>query len=460
MEKYPFGHTYLLHKITVVILEFFIVALACKLSLFLGWWNIGTPADGTISIFALSWIGMNALARFYDPEYIFDFNRYAQISWYALIPQFIFAWGYFMSLDITYIPYLFLIVFHLIAINFVLGFRWFIAKSYNNRRAWFGKHKVMIIGRDQTSDELFHFLMARKVSVLRYAKLELGEGEETPLVKQHLEEIKQICIDNQVDEIYSTLSFQNSFLMEKLADFADNHHIRFKLASSFDFLGKTDISVAFFDQIPIITLQNDPLASWVNRIVKRGFDIVFSGLVLLTIFPIIYAIIGILIKWEDRGPIFYMQDRAGRKNQKFLCYKFRTMYVRPEEQEYKQASKNDPRITRIGAFLRKTNLDEFPQFINVFLGHMSVVGPRPHPLKLNTIYAPLIDKYEYRHLITPGITGHAQVNGYRGETKDSQEMAKRIEYDNWYIKNWTLGLDVRIVFQTFIKTLVGDKNAY
>ena len=136
------------------------------------------------------------------------------------------------------------------------------------------------------------------------------------------------------------------------------------------------------------------------------------------------------------------------------------MQVSKEESEYRQASRNDPRITRIGAILRRTNIDELPQFINVFLGHMSVVGPRPHPVKLNKMYAPLINKYEYRHLITPGITGHAQINGFRGETRHPGDMEKRIEYDNWYIRNWTLGLDVWIVLKTLIKTAAGDKNAY
>ena len=223
------------------------------------------------------------------------------------------------------------------------------------------------------------------------------------------------------------------------------------------------VRLHFYDQMPVITLRKDPLASMLNRAMKRAFDIFFSLIMILTVLPVLFLIIGAAIKINSPGPILFMQKRSGRKNRDFTCYKFRTMYVQaPENQqrEYQQASKDDPRITAVGKFLRKTNLDEFPQFINVLLGQMSVVGPRPHPPKLNDRYIPLIKNYPFRYFITPGITGHAQVNGYRGETKDPVEMKKRVEYDAWYIQNWTFGLDLKIIFQTVFRMFTKDENAY
>ena len=299
MEKYPFGHTYFVHKIAVVISEFFLVAFACKITIFLGWWNQGIPPEGTVPIFSLTWVGINALARLYDPEYIFDFRRYIKSMWYVFVPQFIFAGGYIYSLEVEYFPIWFLIAFYFLSTNLVVAFRWLIGESYKNRRVLFRNYKVLIIGSGKTADELFDFFLSKKTSVFHYSGL-ATPNEDTI---QHnsdladiLNEIKEICANNQIDEIYYALPLQENELLDALSDFADNHHIRLKLASSFDFLQKTDISVSFYDQTPIITLQNDPLASWVNRLVKRCFDIGFSTLVLLIFYPIVLPIVGLLIK--------------------------------------------------------------------------------------------------------------------------------------------------------------------
>jgi putative colanic acid biosynthesis UDP-glucose lipid carrier transferase len=197
----------------------------------------------------------------------------------------------------------------------------------------------------------------------------------------------------------------------------------------------------------IFNPQKIPLDDLTMRFSKRIFDIIFSTAVILFIFSWLFPVIGLLIKLNSKGPVFFVQKRTGINNKTFNCLKFRTMTVNTES-DSKQAQKNDSRITSIGNFLRKTNIDEMPQFINVFLGNMSVVGPRPHMLNHTDQYSRLIKHYKVRHFVKPGITGWAQVNGYRGITDELWKMEKRVEYDMDYLENWTFFWDIKIIFMT------------
>jgi len=172
-----------------------------------------------------------------------------------------------------------------------------------------------------------------------------------------------------------------------------------------------------------------------------------------------YPIIAILIKLSSKGPVLFRQQRSGLDNKEFICYKFRSKTEKADA-DTKQATKEDNRITVIGSFLRKSSVDEFPQFINVFKGDMSIVGPRPHMLKHTQQYSSLIKKYMVRQLVKPGITGAAQIRGYRGETRELNDMEERVKWDVWYIENWTLFLDINIIFRTFFDFLRGDEKAY
>ena len=212
-------------------------------------------------------------------------------------------------------------------------------------------------------------------------------------------------------------------------------------------------------EFPIITLRHEPLEAMANRSKKRAFDLVFSGLVIVFVLSWLYPLIGLLIKLQSKGPILFKQQRTGINDQPFWCYKFRSMRMN-DDSDKKQATKGDDRITPIGRFLRKSSLDEMPQFFNVFRGEMSVVGPRPHMLRHTEEYKMIIGQYMVRQFVKPGITGWAQVNGYRGETKDDSAMAKRVEYDIWYLEHWSSMLDVRIIFLTVINAIRGEENAY
>ncbi len=217
-----------------------------------------------------------------------------------------------------------------------------------------------------------------------------------------------------------------------------------------------------FDQqegVPVLQLHNEPLSFLGNRLLKRTFDILFSTVFLLLVFPWILLIFGTAIKLSSPGPIFFKQRRSGLEGKEFRCWKFRSMKVNRDSDKV-QATKDDPRVTSIGKLMRKTNVDELPQFINVWLGDMSIVGPRPHMVAHTEQYSELIRQYMIRHFAKPGITGWAQVTGFRGETKELWQMEGRIERDIWYIEHWTFALDISIILRTIKNTLIGEKNAY
>ena len=197
---------------------------------------------------------------------------------------------------------------------------------------------------------------------------------------------------------------------------------------------------------------------------KRFFDIIFTSLLFIFIFSWLFPLIAILIKITSRGPVFFKQQRIALNDQKIHCYKFRSMVVESRDIDHHgkfcQAIKNDPRVTKVGSFLRKTSLDELPQFWNVFLGEMSIVGPRPHPVALSLESEETIEQYALRHLIKPGITGWAQVNGYRGGTHEISLMQARINHDIWYINNWSFLLDIKIIFRTIYHVFFENENAY
>jgi exopolysaccharide biosynthesis polyprenyl glycosylphosphotransferase len=219
------------------------------------------------------------------------------------------------------------------------------------------------------------------------------------------------------------------------------------------------LEVEYFEGKLYYSIKRNPLANFSSIALKRLFDIVFSSLVIVFILSWLTPLIALLIKLDSKGPVFYKQKRSGKNNKVFYCLKFRTMtYVK--NAEFRPATKNDCRVTKVGKFLRKTSLDEFAQFFNVFIGDMSAVGPRPHPLKLNDDFQHRVDKYMLRHVVKPGLTGLAQAKGYRGEVSDTLTMRQRIKVDIFYIENWSFLLDIKIVFLTAYNIFLGDKNAY
>ncbi|WP_181306139.1 undecaprenyl-phosphate glucose phosphotransferase [Rufibacter sp. XAAS-G3-1] len=264
---------------------------------------------------------------------------------------------------------------------------------------------------------------------------------------------------NAISEIFCALPDSQIEKVKILMHESDKHMIRFRLVPDVKYFFDKNVLVDIYGHIPIITQRQEPLENRANRLVKRAFDIAVSLFVMVFILSWLIPLMTLIIKLESRGPVFFRQIRSGTYNRPFYCYKFRSMTVN-HDSDQKQAFKGDARITRVGAFIRKTSIDELPQFVNVFLGDMSVIGPRPHMVKHTQDYSALIDEYMVRHYLTPGISGWAQVNGFRGETKDTESMKQRVTADIWYLENWSLLLDIKIVFLTVWKAIRGDQNAF
>jgi len=323
--------------------------------------------------------------------------------------------------------------------------------------------KIAIVGYNDTGVELAKYFQGNNTV---YTFKGFFDNSEMKAAKQGkivggIDECVQYAIDNDIKEIYSTLLPENNIEVIKLIEYADLNCVRVKFVPDAKTINlDNNYKVQYLGDIPVGILQLEPLQEFRNRVKKRIFDILFSGLVIIFVLSWLVPLIGLLIKLNSKGPVFFKQNRTGRDNEIFKIFKFRTMTVTEADQEYKQATKNDSRITTIGKFLRKTSLDEMPQFLNVFLGDMSITGPRPHPIKLNQMYMSTITSYMVRHYVKPGISGWAQVHGLRGETETPELMKRRIDHDIWYVENWSTMLDIKIIVMTIINFIRGEEKAY
>ena len=273
----------------------------------------------------------------------------------------------------------------------------------------------------------------------------------------------QECLDyidkNNIDEIYSSVGELSNENLTKLIDYADNNLKILKFLPDNKEIYSKKLDFTYYGYLPILSMRKIPIEEPFNKFIKRGFDILLSLVIIIGVLSWLTPLLGLIIKLESKGPIFFKQKRNGLDYEEFYCYKFRSM--RPNAMAHlHQVQKNDPRITRIGKIIRKTSIDELPQFINVLKGDMSVVGPRPHMVSHTHMYAERVDKFMVRHFIKPGITGLAQVSGYRGEVEDENHIINRVKYDIFYLENWSLFLDLKIVFQTVFNALRGEERAY
>ncbi len=323
---------------------------------------------------------------------------------------------------------------------------------------------LIIVGDGPAAEEIFQYCEDQTVRGYRFRGVFHDQALQGPLGERQMgsiEAAKAFATQNRIDILYCALPGKFREQIMELMEFCERNTIRFRLIPSPDsFIPVVPASdLTFHGAVPVSRIRKEPLDRWGNRMLKRSFDIVFSFLVITLVFSWLFPILALLIKLSSKGPVFFKQTRMGERKKKFTCYKFRSMRMN-DEADSRQATRDDPRITRIGNFLRRSNLDEMPQFFNVLLGQMSVVGPRPHPLKLNDQFRDIIDKYMVRHFVRPGITGWAQVNGFRGETRTPELMEKRVELDVWYVENWSFLLDVKIVVRTVTNMAKKDEMAY
>jgi putative colanic acid biosysnthesis UDP-glucose lipid carrier transferase len=324
------------------------------------------------------------------------------------------------------------------------------------------KKRILILGYSPQARKLAAFLEKEffNINIVGFVDDKKFDPLESAYpIFQDLENALNITKDLGVNEVYSTIMPENNSKVYKLMQQADKELIRFKVVPDFSYFINRPVFIEYIRHIPVLTIRREPLENVNNRFKKRTFDIIFSLFVTIFILSWLIPLLGLFIYLESPGPILFVQQRSGKNNIPFGCYKFRSM--RPNvESNSKQATRGDNRVTRIGRFMRKTSLDEFPQFLNVLKGEMSIVGPRPHMLKHTEDYSAMEDQYMIRQFLKPGITGWAQVNGYRGEITELYHIKKRVEYDLWYLENWDLWLDLRIIFQTVYNVFEGEENAF
>ncbi len=275
-----------------------------------------------------------------------------------------------------------------------------------------------------------------------------------------IQELDSILNNNKVEEVIIAVDFNLTDRIKEIIRICNINSVRTHIAPDYFKFLSTKFQVSIIGNVPIFSIRSEPLAEPHWKFIKRSFDIVFSLLAIIFILSWLVPLIGIIIKLTSQGPIFFKQERWGKENKNFVALKFRSMYSESKDVDengnFRQATINDPRVTNVGKFLRKSSIDEMPQFINVLKGEMSIVGPRPHPTPLNLEYKNKIEQYMLRHFVKPGITGWAQINGFRGETKEEILMHKRIEYDLWYIENWSIWLDIQIILTTVWQMIKGD----
>lgn len=331
------------------------------------------------------------------------------------------------------------------------------------------KRKIAIIGDDELGYRLEKFFLENRLSISFAGSFrDLNEVElvdEEPVDKLHSS--IRYAIENELDEVYSTVFPAQSRALDQVLKLAEQHCVRIRFITSYlqyqrdqEAFNQANYKLSrYYDGIPILVNRMEPLTKLRNRILKRGFDIVFSLSVIIFLLSWLFPLIVILILLESKGNPIFKQLRSGRDNEPFYCFKFRSMHLN-EDSNTRQASKDDPRVTKIGSFIRKTSIDELPQFFNVLFGEMSVVGPRPHMVKHTEQYRYTIDGYMIRHFLKPGITGQAQVNGFRGQTKEESQMLGRVGHDISYMESWSLLKDIKIIFKTITNAMGGEENAF
>jgi Undecaprenyl-phosphate glucose phosphotransferase len=351
----------------------------------------------------------------------------------------------------------FFVVFFLVFVFMIivrLGIHFFFRYSRNKGLY---QSKVIIVGFGSVGKELRdYFIQHPEQGFNFFGFFDQNLADD---VRGDLDQMRSFCKEEGVEEIYISIPDTPGEAISSIVEFGEQNMINVILLPNFLNFSARKLDLDFYGTIPLLITQKIPLSDPFNRFVKRIFDMVFSLFMILFVLSWLVPFLAVFIYLDSPGPIFFAQNRSGYKNDLFRVFKFRSMVVNKQSDSI-QATKDDKRITRIGRFLRKTSIDEFPQFFNVLMGDMSIVGPRPHMPFQTEEYSRSIERYMIRHFVKPGITGLAQVSGYRGETKEASLMKIRVKLDRIYIEQWSLLLDLKIIFQTLFLGFKKQKYAY
>jgi putative colanic acid biosynthesis UDP-glucose lipid carrier transferase len=419
-----------------------------------------------LSVLLFSWFIAAANTKLYKDrisnkyveEIVIVFNTL--IIQFILIAAFLYAFNKKMSLPLGFLVCL-QIVFGFIQLSIKYLIRKKIHYQYLHDSSML--QKLLIIGSAESTQKLYQTIKAHfyyGYNCIGYLSEQDRQLDGIHYLG-HPDELADVLQTQQVEKVIVALPSLSESLIRYFLETCDAHGIKTFIVPNYYQFTSTSFEINQIGLIPVINLRALPLYKSENKFLKRAFDIVFSFLFLLLIGSWLFPILALLIKLNSKGPVFFKQERWGINNKKMNCYKFRTMYHNKEgASEFVQATKNDPRVTGVGKWLRSLSMDEMPQFWNVLIDNMSVVGPRPHVTPQNLEYSEKIESYRLRHQVKPGLTGWAQVNGARGETPDIEHMQTRVNYDLYYVHQWSFWLDIQIVLQTIVNVFKVDRHAY
>ena len=406
---------------------------------------------------SISWIISSLLSGFYEVYRYTSVTRIFTLiaKQSVLLLLLVFAFFGFFN-EITNGPkevvkYVLMVMISITIVKFTI---YFLLKKY--RKVFKGNlRKVVIVGLNKKTDQLRKYFNDNPDYGYQLIKtFDLKGGN-----KFNIDEVIEFISNNEIDEIYSSVAEITNKELLSLIDYADNNLKILKFLPDNKEIYSKKLDFTYYGVLPILSMRKIATEEPINQFIKRSFDILFSLFVIVGVLSWLTPLLGIIIKYESKGPVFFKQKRNGLDYKEFYCYKFRSMKPNPEAHIH-QIKREDPRVTKVGNFIRKTSIDELPQFINVLKGDMSVVGPRPHMVSHTHMYAEKIDKFMVRHFIKPGITGLAQVSGFRGEVEDDKFITNRVKYDIYYLENWSILMDLRIILKTVLDALGGDDKAY
>ncbi len=353
----------------------------------------------------------------------------------------------------------FIILISIFGAVFVIKFIWFFL-LHKYRSLGNNYRNTVVFGFDQPSKNIIKLFKSKSNLGYRFLGFFSNKEYKHQDYIGNFNDFFEFCCTNEVDEIYCSLTYLTKNEIRKINKFATEKDIVLKLIPDTNELYRKNQSAEFYDDtLLVLNVNKLPFDFSENYFQKRVFDIFFSIIVCLVVLSWLTPLLWILVKIESKGPLIFKQKREGLNGKEFVCYKFRSMRINKFSDKV-HAKKYDVRVTKIGAFLRKTSMDELPQFFNVLLGDMSIVGPRPHLESLSLEYQKDVEDYLKRHIVKPGITGLAQVSGYRGEIKRKSDIKNRVRLDIFYIENWSFLLDIKIIIQTVLNVFKGEEKAY
>ncbi|MCY0970063.1 exopolysaccharide biosynthesis polyprenyl glycosylphosphotransferase [Chryseobacterium wangxinyae] len=445
--------------IDYIIINFFFVVL----KLFFLKFNISFFGDYTAYLILLNilWFVITIITNLYRALMIRDsslhFNALAK-SFFLLIISSLICF-YLFPIKVSYSS----VIFYFVLIGFFMTLIRFLSFLYRKKnRIKLGRKlfsfNTILIGESSFSKSLLSNNHLRRSMGIRG----MYSSECTRTKSRYLGGIDKLFTDLDTTKVTSIIFCDDKIdldIYKKIVDVAEHKMIRVYMVPNFKYI---NIGPSFFEVIndmPFQKLIREPLSNSRKQVLKRIFDIGFSLFVIVFVLSWLIPLVAFIVKMESNESVFFRQKRSGLNNEPFNCIKFRSM-MSNKNADLEIAKKNDQRITKFGAFMRKTSIDELPQFINVFLGEMSVVGPRPHMISQTEMYSKITKKYMTRHIVKPGITGWAQVMGSRGEIFTHNDMERRVEKDIWYIQNWSFFLDLKIIFLTLYNIVKGDDQAY